>query len=106
MFTSDINITGPRQSQRGQHVKLTCNVSGFRSTPKHIKWYLNGSTIDGNKNIRIVTYQRSDVFSLFSELDITKVNAMHAGNYLCQAVVQTRLKMAKHVLAVDSLMRK
>ncbi|XP_071169629.1 tyrosine-protein phosphatase non-receptor type substrate 1-like isoform X1 [Mytilus edulis] len=100
-----INITGPTRATKGQSVKLTCNVSGFRRTPKHIRWFLNGTHIVNGQdhNIRIVTYQRSDVFSLFSELDIGKTNLNYGGNYLCQAHFANGLKVSKHVLLVDTI---
>lgn len=99
-----INITGPNNAVKGHHVRLTCNVSGFRQTPNQIRWFLNNThVVNGqDSNIRIITYQRSDVFSLFSELDIGKTDITNAGTYNCRAVFGNELKEASHYLFVDA----
>jgi hypothetical protein len=104
-FASDINITGPTKIEKGHDVKLTCNLSGFRSTPKDIRWYLNGSHILNRKdsNIKIVTFQRTNVLSLFSELDIGNVNNNKIGNYSCKATFRSGLKEANYHLYIDAL---
>ena len=80
-------------------------MSGFRKTPKHIRWYINDThLVNGqDSNIRIVTYQRSDVFSLFSELDIGKLEHNNVGYYTCKATFGDGLKTAKYYLFIDTL---
>lgn len=51
--------------------------------------------------MRIITYPRSDVNTLYSELRITKSDTEDSGTYVCQTTFYNDiLKVAKHNLSV------
>ena len=102
-YISDVNIAGPHYIEKGHPIRLTCNASGQSRSPKYISWYIGGLHLYNgiNRNVRIITYPRSDVNTLYSELRIAKSDIDNAGTYVCQtSFFNDVLKVAKHKLLV------
>ncbi|XP_052101880.1 zwei Ig domain protein zig-8-like [Mytilus californianus] len=98
-----VNIDGPHLVEKGHPIRLTCNASGNSRSPTDIKWYIGGKRLynELNHNVRIITYPRSDVNTLYSELRITKSDTEDSGTYVCQTTFYNDiLKVAKHNLSV------
>lgn len=97
------SIEGPHYIEKGHPIRLTCNASGQSRAPTTISWYLGGQHLfhGMNRDVRIVTYSRSDVNTLYSELHIAKSDVDNAGTYVCQTTFDNDiLKVAKHQLIV------
>lgn len=102
-YISVVNIAGPHYIEKGHPIRLTCNASGQSRSPKSISWYIGGLHLYNgiNRNVRIITYPRSDVNTLYSELRIAKSDIDNAGTYVCQtSFFNDVLKVAKHKLLV------
>lgn len=101
----DVFINGPQLVEKGHPLRLTCNASGNKRTPTDINWYIGGKQLYNgmNRNVKIFTYTRSDVYTLFSELRISKSRTDDSGTYMCQAEFYSDvLKVAQHRLSVTN----